>query len=345
MQSPDFSQLKDVPTIDGNEVGRRFLPGVPAIESPFFSHYFPPTTSDPELMRIATEMHTQGYSALSFPDSNLDQLSQKIINDLTPQFDFHSWRNKPDAKRAGLRIQDAYKTNSAVKALACNPQILDLLAKLYGRKPIPFQTLNFPVGSQQHFHTDSVHFSSLPAGFMCGVWIALEDIGPEQGPLMYYPGTHRWPTYCNDEIGAYPNSKDGQSRYEALWQALVNEAGIEPKAFYAKKGDALIWAANLLHGGMPHFNEELTRWSQVTHYYFEGCTYYTPLFSSPAHGLWHYRTPTNILNGELVRNSLETHPKDFDPERYLELNPDVKAADSDPYEHFLRFGVIENRPW
>jgi hypothetical protein len=345
MQSPDFSQLKDVPTIDGNEVGRRFLPGVPAIESPFLSHYFPPTTSDPELMRIATEMHTQGYSALSFPDSNLDQLSQKIINDLTPQFDFHSWRNKPDAKRAGLRIQDAYKTNSAVKALACNPQILDLLAKLYGRKPIPFQTLNFPVGSQQHFHTDSVHFSSLPAGFMCGVWIALEDIGPEQGPLMYYPGTHRWPTYCNDEIGAYPNSKDGQSRYEALWQALVNEAGIEPKAFYAKKGDALIWAANLLHGGMPHFNEELTRWSQVTHYYFEGCTYYTPLFSSPAHGLWHYRTPTNILNGELVRNSLETHPKDFDPERYLELNPDVKAADSDPYEHFLRFGAIENRPW
>jgi hypothetical protein len=321
------------------------LPGVPAIESPFFTQFFNAQNADPELLRIANELHTQGYSVISFPDDDFDKLSQEIIDDLSPKFDFHSWQTDPDAKRAGLRIQDAYRTNEAVKSLACNPQILALLSRLYGRAPIPFQTLNFPVGSQQHFHTDSVHFSSLPAGFMCGVWIALEDIGSEQGPLVYYPGTHRWPTYCNDEIGAYPNPKDGQARYEALWQALVEQAQIKPQSFCAKKGDALIWAANLLHGGAPHINNALTRWSQVTHYYFEGCTYYTPLFSSPAHCIWRYRTPTNMLTGELASNALETHPKDFDPQRYLELNPDVKAAGLDPHDHFLRFGAIENRPW
>ena len=324
---------------------RTLLSGVPAIESPFFSYHFPSESTDPELLRIASDLHTQGYSVLSFPDDNFDKLSQEIIDDLAPKFDFESWKTNPEAKRAGLRIQDAYKTNRGVKSLACNAQILDLLAKLYGRAPIPFQTLNFPVGSQQHFHADSVHFSSLPAGFMCGVWIALEDIGPEQGPLLYYPGTHRWPTYCNDEIGAYPNPKEGQGRYEALWQALVDQAKIDPQPFYAKKGDALIWAANLLHGGAPHLNNHLTRWSQVTHYYFDGCTYYTPLYSSPAHGIWRYRTPTNMLTGELAKNALEQEPNDFDPQRYLDLNPDVKAAGLDPKEHFLRFGAKENRPW
>lgn len=33
----------------------------------------------------------------------------------------------------------------------------------------------------------------------------------------------------------------------------------------------------------------------------------------------------------------------FDPQRYLELNPDVKAAGVDPYRHYLQYGVSEGR--
>ena len=46
-----------------------------------------------------------------------------------------------------------------------------------------------------------------------------------------------------------------------------------------KKGQALIWASNLLHGGSAHRDKGRTRHSQVTHYYFEGCQYYQPLSS------------------------------------------------------------------
>ena len=46
-----------------------------------------------------------------------------------------------------------------------------------------------------------------------------------------------------------------------------------------KKGQALIWSANLLHGGGEHRDKTRTRHSQVTHYYFEGCQYYMPLES------------------------------------------------------------------
>ena len=46
-----------------------------------------------------------------------------------------------------------------------------------------------------------------------------------------------------------------------------------------KKGQALIWSANLLHGGSPAKDPNRTRKSQVTHFFFEGTRYYTPLMS------------------------------------------------------------------
>jgi hypothetical protein len=52
-----------------------------------------------------------------------------------------------------------------------------------------------------------------------------------------------------------------------------------------------------------------------------------------------------MLTGQLATNALEQEPNNFDPQRYLELNPDVKEADLDPKEHFLKFGAKENRPW
>ncbi len=42
-----------------------------------------------------------------------------------------------------------------------------------------------------------------------------------------------------------------------------------------KQGQALIWYANLLHGGAAQTDLSRSRHSQVTHYYFENCTYYT----------------------------------------------------------------------
>jgi len=33
---------------------------------------------------------------------------------------------------------------------------------------------------------------------MCGVWLALEDIDADNGPLIYYPGSHRGPHFGNE---------------------------------------------------------------------------------------------------------------------------------------------------
>jgi ectoine hydroxylase-related dioxygenase (phytanoyl-CoA dioxygenase family) len=40
---------------------------------------------------------------------------------------------------------------------------------------------------------------------MVGVWVALEDIDSSNGPLIYYPGSHRLPIFTNEHLGINPD--------------------------------------------------------------------------------------------------------------------------------------------
>ncbi|MDX1492102.1 MAG: phytanoyl-CoA dioxygenase family protein [Pseudohongiellaceae bacterium] len=206
-----------------------------------------------------------------------------------------------------LRTQDEWLKVPAVKKLATHPTIMAKVEELYGRKPIPFQTLNFPVGTQQNTHSDTIHFHSFPQRWMCGVWVAFEDITPLNGPLHYYPGSHRLPIIELEDAGVdVAEHQDGEEhltqnqrmyrKYELAIQELLDEAGIEREILCVEKGDVLIWAANLLHGGSKIEQEGTTRMSQVTHYYFEDCRYFTPLLSDMQRGKFFYRN--NVLNIE-----------------------------------------------
>jgi Phytanoyl-CoA dioxygenase (PhyH) len=354
------------------------LPNIPWVESPFFDQALASHQLSPEAYQVAKSLHDEGYAIIDFPECDFDQLAATIVESLHHHYDWLAWR---EHKIEGLRVQDAWRFNSAVKKIATNQSILDLLSAVYGRLAFPFQTLNFPVGTQQHFHTDSVHFSSIPERFMCGVWVALEDVHPEAGPLIYYPKSHKLPIYLNEHIGALPDprSADGFGTYHLFtqaWQELVRAHNLEEKRFLPKKGQALIWCANLLHGGALHPNKSRTRYSQVSHYYFQDCAYYTPLGSLPYLGAIDYYTnlidiSTNLpvhnyvnglklesdliqsldhksrllslLNASMTQQIENAIPKDFDPEAYLRLNADVAKAGVDPKAHYFNFGIQENR--
>ncbi|EPJ8754228.1 phytanoyl-CoA dioxygenase family protein [Pseudomonas juntendi] len=339
------------------------LPGVPKIESPFFSKFFNTEVVDAETLRIALELNTRGYAVIDFPDAEISNMAEEIKQDLDKEFEWEGWRKFGFENEISLRVQDAWKFNKNVHRIATNPKILDLLSQLYGRRAWPFQTLNFPVGTQQHFHTDSIHFSSMPERFMCGVWVALEDITMESGPLVYYPGTHKWPVYTNEflgicatELAEHPHQK----MYEPLWRELVEHYKVEPEHFTAKKGQALIWTANLLHGGSKQQDPNKTRWSQVTHYYFENCSYYSPLSSDPFYGTINFKNVTNLITQKRTENLYCGHtiPKEFvdavrykgkviDPNfnsaAYLRANPDVAKSGVDAEWHWENYGKKEGR--
>jgi Phytanoyl-CoA dioxygenase (PhyH) len=284
---------------------RSILPGIPLVESPFFDEIAPSCKFDLETARIAKELNENGFALLRFPDDKFDARAERIKRNLAPHFDFERWRTHGWRNNEGMRLQHAWRFDEDVRAIAVNPKILKILADLYGRKPWPFTTLNFPVGTQQHFHSDCVHFSSIPERIMCGVWVALEDVSDGAGPLEYYPGSHKWPIIYNDKIGVRVTGSDrhtSQELYHDLWEALVEKKGIAPQYFCPRKGEALIWAANLLHGGSRQRDPTVTRWSQVTHYYFENCCYIKPMHSDPLIGKLCIRELINIETGKKATN-------------------------------------------
>lgn len=336
------------------------LPGVPSVESPFWEQIFdamdPPLSAD--WQRIARELNHNGFAIFEFPDAEFDVRAEAIKHNLQGKYDWERWQSNGYERQDGLRIQDAWSFDDNVKSLATNTTVQQLLSVLYGRRAWPFQTLNFPVGTQQHFHSDAVHFNSVPERFMCGVWVALEDIDADSGPLVYYPGSHRWPIYVNEHIGLQKDAIQGS--FEPLWEQLIELQNVQPVRFCAKKGQALIWAANLLHGGCRQADSSKTRWSQVTHYYFDHCAYYTPLLSQPFAGRIYYRDMLDIstskkmlnMNGDtpvpadfiqMTSDSPPQLPWDFDANEYFLANPDVQAAGADPYVHYLQFGFRERR--
>lgn len=302
------------------------LPGLPLIESPLFPSLLPTLGLDAEEERIAADLHHQGFAVFDFPDPDLLPRIERIQQRLAPHYGI-DLANPESDKTTGLRrVQDAWQQDPDVRAIAANPRVLDLLSRLYGRKAFPFQTLNFPVGTQQDAHSDAVHFSSLPERFMCGVWLAMEDISAEAGPLFYYPGSHRWPIMSNAIIGRRGFGSDlnsAQDPYGPAWQALCDAHGATPQTFLARKGQALIWCANLLHGGSLQTDPRLTRWSQVTHYYFDDCIYYTPAFSDETTGQLQLRniravsdgkTRPNLYLGEEIR-AVENRPSPPQPRK------------------------------
>jgi ectoine hydroxylase-related dioxygenase (phytanoyl-CoA dioxygenase family) len=183
------------------------------------------------------------------------------------------------------RVLDAWQIDDNIRGVATNPTILAILQELYGRKPLPFQTINFEFGTEQSVHSDTISFNSDPPGFMCGVWVALEDVDMNNGPLIYYPGTHKLPEVKMQDVGA-PARHESRPEYERFMTEKLEREGHEPRHGTMRKGQALIWSSNILHGGAPRRDPARTRNSQVTHYFFEGCKYYTPLLSDETKTEW-----------------------------------------------------------
>lgn len=276
------------------------FPGVPRFESPIFASDSLSDLTEAE-QSIARELNTHGFAVIDFPDPEIDARIERIKARLGPHFNIAFDDPQADKTKGERRIQDAWQFDDDVRAIAANPGVLDLLGKFYGRPAFPFQTLNFPVGTQQKVHSDSVHFSSLPERFMCGVWLAMEDVKLDAGPLFYVRGSHRWPIISNAMIGRRgfgSEEASAQLPFARAWQALCDVHGASEEVFTARKGQALIWGANLLHGGSRQTDPTLTRWSQVTHYYFEDCIYYTPAFSDEVTGQLQTREVVAIHDGQ-----------------------------------------------
>ena len=159
---------------------------------------------------MLVEFAQRGYVVLDLEFEDFDQEAANIINGLEAEYDDEG------------RLQDAWQRHPSVKNLATHPRILDALGLLYGRDTFPFQTLNFSKGTEQQTHSDTIHFDSSPRGFMAGVWIALEDIDTNNGPLHYYPGSHKLPQLTLADADALGSDLDDDA-YKTIYEPMIAE--------------------------------------------------------------------------------------------------------------------------
>lgn len=154
-----------------------------------------------------------------------------------------------------------------------SPKISRFLALLFERPALATQTLGFYRGSGQGGHQDSAFVGyTLPMQFAAS-WIALADVQPTAGELFYYPKSHRVPDFLFGgdfkNVGEFERlrSNDLVESEKRQYDAAVNRkvADLKRESFLPKAGDALIWSADLVHGGSP-VSSDLRRESLVTHY-------------------------------------------------------------------------------
>ena len=266
----------------------------------------------PQQQALVRALATDGVAVIDPAIADFDRVAESVVRD--------TMKLLPGPGR----LQDAWRKLDDVRAVATNPHVLGLLAFAYGRRAVPFQTLNFTVGTQQRTHSDTVHFDSFPRNFMCGVWQAYEDTDEGNGALHYVPGSHRLPILALEDFGipasGYRSRAAIAKRYEEELQAYVEGLRMPKRVIPLRKGQALVWTANVFHGGEPILDKARTRHSQVTHYYFDQCLYTQPLWSDLHGGRVMYKKVfdiarngyvTPVYNGQPFRLPLEAHLREF----------------------------------
>jgi hypothetical protein len=184
------------------------------------------------------------------------------------------------------RFLDPHRKVNAFCDILRHAGLMHWITLLMEREPEPFQTITSHKGSQQGAHSDSIHMTTYPLGYLTAAWIAFEDIHPDCGPLLYYPKSHRLPYLFADDVGI--GEEDFKQRgyveyhekYEPRIRRIVEEHKMEAHYFHARKGDVLIWHANLIHGGSARRNLQLSRKALVCHFFVKGSFAYHDLSAS-----------------------------------------------------------------
>lgn len=238
------------------------------------------------LLEIKNNFDKNGYVILNIKNfsKKIDIINKKIQK----RIERKNIKTNPSAfhYNSSPRIVEGWKFIKEIKQIAYDKELNKILKFLKNnKKPIPFSTINFIRGTEQPLHSDYIHFATTPDFYLVGVWMALEDINKNAGPLAIVEKSHKFPVLNNEKLKLkIPTNEKELKRnytiYENKVKKILKKKKSSIKELMIKKGEIIIWDANLLHGAFKIKNKKLTRKSLVFHYHFSGCIkYYNPIYS------------------------------------------------------------------
>lgn len=209
-----------------------------------------------------------------------------LIDELLQDYET-AWRERPECRlvynRKGpapwaqmgdrgefrrFRVMDFHNLSGAAAAIMMHPEILNFMRLIFDEKPVGIQTLFFEYGSEQGVHQDFAYVQADILSHLAAAWVACEDTDAANGPLLFYPGSHRIPKFDFEDGRIAYTSKD-EARHAAWEMHMKSECermGLKARIFEAKKGDVLLWHSALVHGGSRVLDKQRTRKSLVSHY-------------------------------------------------------------------------------
>ncbi len=160
---------------------------------------------------------------------------------IPPEVEFRYGRTK---------MLDIYAHNALLRQAIANWPAMRFLAAVFGETPKAFQSLYFETGSQQAMHKDAayVKIDGNPLA-LAATRLALEDIGPQNGELEYYVGSHRAPAFL---FGGTSKWMEAEPEAHPRFLENLHEDAVKfnhrRESLLARAGDVLVWHADLAHG-------------------------------------------------------------------------------------------------
>lgn len=194
------------------------------------------------------------------------------------------WTHAVGSDGLARRIVNLHMAIPSLSAAIANSQKLcHSMQSFFGESPRIYTSLYFEGGSEQSTHRDTPYFTTVPEKKFIGLWLALEDTSTVNGALQVIRRGH---------LAGEPDRKSIAKRLygdldkipaidEALWNdyqnavlKICNEQGLTEEIIPVRAGDAIIWHADLPHGGSLISAPGSSRKSIVFHVTPRNCPVY-----------------------------------------------------------------------
>ncbi len=171
-----------------------------------------------------------------------------------------------EARMHPYKINDLYLELEEIRSLVLDNKLRTILKTLLDGEPLVCNTLNLGFGAQQCDHVDTLYTPPRTINKLVVSWIALDEVTDCNGPVRYYPGSHKIPPYYFSD--GRMNAIDAEMPdFHAYIKAGLQDTNSSPARFLAEPGDVLIWHGQLVHGGTQILDPAINRRSIITHYF------------------------------------------------------------------------------
>ncbi len=161
---------------------------------------------------------------------------------------------------APRKIDRPFLKHDEFQAFVLDQRLIRFVTELLGASPLLSSDQIFMkpphFGSAKPYHQDNFYFQCSPGDHVITAWIALDDVGPENGCLRYIDGSHKGPILPHEPIPGEPYNLAPAPGLIDLEKESLALAG---------KGDVVFHHSQTLH--TSHRNES-ARWRRgyATHW-------------------------------------------------------------------------------